>query len=131
MNIIMLLVICLFGLSSFQREDKEQSQKILQEGLPIVNAIDEKDVLPGSFRMSRVVRRVGENGLNFKGLESLQVSGSSQFSEMGLNTIIKKIGAKKIIVVNLRQEDAGFLEPMEGSQGALAFSYLMSMPWWT
>ena len=64
------------------------------------------------------------------GLAELNISGSSQFSEMSLDALIKRIGKKKITIVNLKQEDGGFLEPEQG-KGAIAFSYLMSMPWWT
>lgn len=103
---------------------------VLTEGLPIINSVDEKDILPGGFRMTKVVTLPTENGLNWKGIGELNMSGSSQFSELSLDALIKRIGKKHITIVNVRQEDGGFLEPEEG-KGAIAFSYLMSMPWWT
>ncbi|HEV8051603.1 MAG TPA: hypothetical protein VGP47_03845, partial [Parachlamydiaceae bacterium] len=103
---------------------------LLNTGLPIVNSTDEKDVLPGGFRMSKVVTLPMENGIDFDGIADLNISGSSQFSELSLDALIRRIGRKSITIVNLRQEDGGFLEPAEG-KGAIAFSYLMSMPWWT
>lgn len=103
---------------------------LLTGGLPIINSIDEKDLLPGCFRMTKVVTLPMENGINYEGIADLNISGSSQFSELSLDALIRRIGKKHITIVNLRQEDGGFIEPMEG-KGAIAISYLMSMPWWT
>jgi predicted protein tyrosine phosphatase len=108
----------------------DYKKEILEEGLPIVNSTDEKDILPGAFRTSNVMRLPQSPKINFEGLDTLNISGSSQFSELSLDAIIKRVGKRKITIVNLRQEDGGFLEPKEG-KGAISFSYLMSMPWWT
>lgn len=105
-------------------------QQMLDQGLPAINAVDEKDILPGCFRMSRVLRLPVQSKVNLKGLEALNISGSSQFSELSFETILKKVGRSHITVVDLRQEDGGFLVPLEG-KGAIPFSYVMSMPWWT
>jgi hypothetical protein len=103
---------------------------LLTTGLPIINSIDEKDTLPGCFRMSKVVTLPMENGINYDGIANLNISGSAQFSELSLDALIRRVGKKRITIVNLRQEDGGFIEPMEG-KGAISISYLMSMPWWT
>lgn len=108
----------------------DYQQDLLNYGLPIINSTDEKDILPGSFRMTKVVTIPTPLLPSTEGLGQLNASGSSQFSELGLDILIKRIGKKKITVVNLRQEDGGFIEPVEG-KGAIAFSYLMPMPWWT
>lgn len=108
----------------------DYKNEIQGDGLPIINSMDEKDILPGGFRMSRVVTLPKNDLPNLNGLDTLNISGSSQFSEHGLDAIIKRIGKKHITLVNLRQEDGGFIEPKDG-KGAIAFSYLMSMPWWT
>lgn len=109
---------------------EDYKKEIQEEGLPIINSTDEKDILPGGFRMSKVIALPGQNLPNLEGLDTLNISGSSQFSELSLDALVKRIGKKHITVVNLRQEDGGFLEPQQG-KGAIAFSYLMSMPWWT
>lgn len=111
-------------------ENTDYNDLLLREGLPTINSIDEKDILPGGFRMSKVVTLPHESSISLKGLESLNISGSSQFSELSLDAIIKRINRKKITIVNLKQEDGGFVEPAEG-KGAIAFSKLMKMPWWT
>lgn len=113
----------------FANTKTEFEASLLEEGIPIVNAIEEKDLLPGSFRTSSVVR-LPKTALNLEGLGDLHVSGSSQFSECGLNAVVKKLNKKNITIVNLRQDDGGFLFPEKGS-GAISFSYLMAMPWWT
>lgn len=104
--------------------------ELMANGLPIINSIDEKDVLPGGFRMTKVITLPKEGMPTVEGLDQLNMSGSSQFTEHSLDALIKRIGKKHITIVNLRQEDGGFLEPVEG-KGAIAFSYLMPMPWWT
>lgn len=105
-------------------------EHLLNEGLPIINSTDEREILPGGFRMTKVITLPSNTSMNLEGLGDLNISGSSQFSELSLEAIIKRVGNKHITLVNLRQEDGGFLEPEQG-KGAFAFSYLMSMPWWT
>lgn len=114
----------------FGSSDQAIQQQISDEGIPILNALEEKDLLPGNFRMTRVLRTPQTEKLNLEGLGELNASGSAQFSECGLNAILKKLGKERITLVNLRQEDGGFLEP-ESGVGACSFSYLMAMPWWT
>lgn len=127
-----LIIFLLFfvSISTIYSSEVDYRKKLLNEGLPIINATDEKGVLPGGFRMSKVISLPGALEINLEGLGELNISGSSQFSEMGLDAIIKRVQHPHIHIVNLRQEDGGFLEPEEG-KGAIAFSYLMSMPWWT
>ncbi len=108
----------------------EYLEQLSEEGLPIINASSEKDILPGGFRMVKVITLPEYTTLNLEGLEETKMSGSSQFSQLGLDAIIKRIGKKHITLVNLRQEDGGFIEPVKG-EGDIAFSYLMPIPWWT
>ncbi len=105
-------------------------EQMLARGLPTINSIDETDVLPGVFRMSKVITLPQDANLNYEGLGDLKLSGSAQFSERGLDALIKRIDSKHITLLNVRQEDGGFVEPMEG-KGATAFSLIMPMPWWT
>lgn len=98
-----------------------------REGLPVVNAIDEKDVLPGAFRMSSQ-QQLPLSKINDEGLDRLNVSGSAQFSEFGLDALLKKVARPHLTVVNLRNEEVVFIAPKEG-KGAIAFSYQHSVPW--
>lgn len=126
-RIFSILLATLILTSHVQADYRED---LLENGLPIINSTDEKDILPGGFRMSKVITLPENNLPNLEGLSKLNASGSSQFSEFSLDALIKRIGSKHITIVNLRQEDGGFLQPMEG-KGSISFSYLMPMPWWT
>lgn len=46
------------------------------------------------------------------GLENLKVSGSAQFSEKGLDEILKRIDQKSIILFDLREEPHGFINKL-------------------
>lgn len=127
---LFLLVSTIFTINVFASTESTFREDMLEFGLPIINSTDEKDILPHNFRMSKVVTLPNDNTPNLEGLSDLKMSGSAQFSEASLDALIKRIGQKNITIVNLRQEDGGFIEPVEG-KGAIAFSYLMSMPWWT
>lgn len=108
--------------------EERYDQLIFGEGLPVINSMDESDLVPGNFRMSRVVPLQGKK-INLEGLADLNASGSSQFTLLGLETILKRTGASKFTLVNLRQDDVGFVEPMQGT-GGIAFSYLKPFPCW-
>lgn len=126
----------ILGTSLLGAQDVNFKEILLSaEGLPIINSTDEKDILPGNFRMSKILPLYQDQSLNLSGLDTMNLSGSSQFSEHSLKAIINAIKKQAgdnihITIVNLRQENGGFLDPQEGS-GAIAFSYLMPMPWWT
>lgn len=67
-----------------------------------------EDVLPKNFRKS--TDTLTNSTLNLKGLNSLNISGSSQFTEDSLPLIKKSIHANKnLTVVDLRQESHGFI----------------------
>lgn len=107
--------------------EQKLAKKLIRSGIPIINAIEEKDVLPGCFRTSNVIS-LSDVPINIEGLDTLHISGSAQPSQFGFQALKRRISGH-ITVVNLKQEDGGFIEPKRG-QGAIAFSYLMSMPWW-
>ncbi|HZX14572.1 MAG TPA: hypothetical protein VFF49_09270, partial [Thermodesulfobacteriota bacterium] len=69
--------------------DSSLEEELHREGLPIINSIEEKDILPAGFRMTRVVPLPNEKALNLEGLGDLTLSGSAQFSESGLDAVIK------------------------------------------
>lgn len=47
--------------------------------------------------------------LNNQGLANLTVAGGAQFSKLGLDKIVEKLHAKRITIIDLRQESHGFL----------------------
>ncbi|WP_291567390.1 MULTISPECIES: fused DSP-PTPase phosphatase/NAD kinase-like protein [unclassified Clostridium] len=67
--------------------------------------------LPSHFRKSSDKVNIKDNeSLNLTGLDTLNISGSKQFSENGLALIKNSIGASMpIVVVDLRQESHGFI----------------------
>lgn len=67
--------------------------------------------LPSHFRKSSDKVNTKDNeSLNLTGLDTLNISGSKQFSENGLALIKNAIGASMpIVVVDLRQESHGFI----------------------
>lgn len=69
------------------------------------------DTIPKEFRKTTDLTAIKENkNLNLNGLEKLNVSGSQQFSEYNLPSLLKAIGTSlPITVVDLRQESHGFI----------------------
>lgn len=69
------------------------------------------DVLPSKFRKSSDLQTIANNDeINITGLESLNISGSQQFSKMNLPILLKAIDTKlPIIIFDLRQESHGFI----------------------
>lgn len=67
--------------------------------------------LPHNFRMSTdKVDTANNSGLNLSGLDKLNISGSSEFSEKGLTFMKDAIGDKYPIVdIDLRQESHGYI----------------------
>lgn len=76
----------------------------------VIDSLNEK-VLPKHFRKSSGPSNTDNgNPLNLTGLDTLNISGSCQFSEEGLKLIKKSIGDKYHITdVDLRQESHGFI----------------------
>lgn len=64
--------------------------------------------LPKNFRMCNSEIKDAE-GQDLTGLSELNISGSGQFAENNLNSMKEKIGRNSIIVVDLKQEDHGFI----------------------
>ncbi len=68
-----------------------------------------KDVLPRNFRSCRNPLPEGST-VSREGLDTLRISGSAQFSELGLGALLKKIDViDQLIVVDLRGESHGFI----------------------
>lgn len=69
--------------------------------------------LPNRFRRTPVtteeVQGLPEH-LNRYGFAELLMSGSAQFSHLGLQSMVQAIGRRSIIIVDLRQESHGFVD---------------------
>lgn len=99
LNFFLLTLICVFPL--LQAEE---------EPLLILNMANE-EVLPRSFRTGRTpFRAVRITTPSREGLDSLNISGSGQFSQLSWQAILKAINhAGPVIDIDLRQESHGFL----------------------
>lgn len=96
------------------------NNQIYADDLEDNNSIDTKielyipgtECLPDNFRKStdNIPNKNLYKDINTTGLNTLNISGSSQFSHEGFNTLIKSIGENyKIIDIDLRQESHGFI----------------------
>lgn len=65
--------------------------------------------LPRNFRIPAALGHLFDDPALFYGLDRLKVSGSSQFSEEGLNQIQDVLNYQNITIVDLRQESHGFI----------------------
>lgn len=70
-------------------------------------------VLPSHFRKSTDIQSIANNEqINTMGLESLNISGSQQFSKCNFPILIEALDTKlPIIIFDLRQESHGFINP--------------------
>lgn len=73
----------------------------------ILNAPD-IEMLPPQFRTCEDAYRHPKAPPR-QGLEKLRLSGSAQFSQSGLSAILKRVSARPLFIVDLRQEFHGFL----------------------
>lgn len=100
---IMLIVFCLF--LNITHYPKALSDLNFLEDYPNNNT------LPHHFRKSTdEISETTDNNINLKGLDTLNISGSGQFSESALSLIKDTIPNNfKIIDIDLRQESHGFV----------------------
>lgn len=107
-----IVLICLFPLSnvyaySLEKEDSNNKDVELY--------ITGSECLPDHLRkttdsISEIENKEKNTSLNLQGLNDLNISGSSQFSYTGLDSIVKYInGNYDIIDIDLRQEAHGFI----------------------
>ena len=70
-----------------------------------------KNELPDNFRTTSNLSLIkNKSSLNLNGLESLNISGSQQFSKDNFDLLLKSINANlPILIVDLRQESHGFI----------------------
>jgi hypothetical protein len=76
----------------------------------ILDSLDYND-MPKNFRKSSdLINTQNNKNLNLKGLNTLNISGSQQFSEFNLPLLVNSIGTSlPITVIDLRQESHGFI----------------------
>lgn len=77
----------------------------------VLDSVNYTNILPKNFRKTSDLSILKDSkGLNLKGLDKLNISGSSQFSASNLPLMIKAIGTTMPIVdFDLRQESHGFI----------------------
>lgn len=74
---------------------------------PIIDSSNTEQ-LPKNFRMCNSY--IKDDAVeDLSGLSDLNISGSGQFSENSLDMVKNKIGSNSIIIVDLKQEDHGFI----------------------
>lgn len=68
------------------------------------------DKLPNHFRTTSNIDKLKNSNLNLAGFNSLNISGSEQFSQDNLPILIKDIGTNlPITIIDLREESHGFI----------------------
>lgn len=104
--LIFLIFMLLFSnfsiICSYAKSDNENNYISLDS--------DNKDELPVNFRSSLDLSKIEKNDLNLSGLNTLNISGSSQFTELSLKKTIENINTKfPLYIIDLRQESHGFI----------------------
>lgn len=95
------LVLC-----SFTPSSAEASQPT---SFLILN-MNNESILPRNFRATTLPFMPSDMPIPSRlGLDELQASGSGQFSENSLKTLLKTLPNSKVIIVDLREESHGFL----------------------
>lgn len=104
-------------------------------GLPMISSIDKGGLLPENCRFSSAfpLMRAPSCQINPHILENLHLSGSAQFTQASLKTLIKRIrdleGQVPIAIVSLKREKNLQAFSKEGT-GSVAFSYLKPLISW-
>jgi hypothetical protein len=81
------------------------------EAVQLIKNMDNIKAMPRNFRLSTNHYQPITGPLpTRKGLNTLRASGSSQYSERGLQWILAAIPSSQIILVDLRQESHGFID---------------------
>lgn len=77
----------------------------------VLDSLNYNEVIPKEFRKTTDLESIKDNkNLKLIGLDKLNISGSQQFSEYNLPSLIKKIGTSRpITIADLRQESHGFI----------------------
>lgn len=98
----------LISISLLKGEDK----MIPQKKLSLVINMENHNVLPRNFRMTRepyIPDQMIKTYPSLYGLSKLRASASAQFSEKSLAKILEIVPSNQIILVDLREESHGFI----------------------
>ncbi|CAM2848407.1 phytase [Hathewaya histolytica] len=109
-SILLILLATFFSTISIVEAKQTISTTRNNEDVNLVTDSLNTKTLPKRFRKTSDLTDVDNNNLNLKGLNTLNISGSQQFSAFNLPLIINSIGnSKPITIVDLRQESHGFI----------------------
>lgn len=106
LTLFLLPLIILFSnfncIYTYAKTDKEESYISLD--------FKNKDETPINFRTSINLSKIENNNLDLSGLENLNISGSSQFTELSLSNVKESINTDlPIYIIDLRKESHGFI----------------------
>lgn len=107
----LILILCTLGLLFTLLYD--QTEIPMDKELILISNMKNEKLLPRNFRLAEnlsIYEDLTENSFpSLKGLSQLKASASGQFSEQSLAKILEIIPAKKILIVDLREEAHGFV----------------------
>lgn len=97
----------------FSSEHPIKPSLILADSVYLIQDEPYNESLPRNFRKcSGGFIREHDSSPDTTGLNGLNISGSSEFSNKNLPVLIQTINSKKLIVIDLRQESHGFINGM-------------------
>ncbi|AGF58096.1 hypothetical protein B0P06_003592 [Clostridium saccharoperbutylacetonicum] len=112
LKLLVILVMFMTTISSFMVKKNVEAQSV-EENIAhlVLDTSTEGETIPKEFRKTSDLTSIKDNkNINLKGLDKLNISGSQQFSEFNLPTLIKSIGTSMPITdIDLRQESHGFI----------------------
>lgn len=82
---------------------------LVEEDVYLSLDVENVSKLPNHFRKTSDLSVLKNSTENLKGLSTLNISGSKQFSDKSLSLIIENLSQPKITVIDLRQESHGFI----------------------
>lgn len=107
-----LFILLIYFFSSITINDYIKAESIQENNVNLVlDTLNYKDSIPKNFRKTTALAAIKDNkNLNLKGMDKLNISGSQQFSEFNLSSMITAIGPNvPITIIDLRQESHGFI----------------------
>jgi len=105
-------IILIYIISSLTVGSFIKAENIIDNNVNLViDILDYKESLPKNFRKTTDLSAIKDNkALNLNGMDKLNISGSQQFSEFNLDSMITAIGSTMPkTIVDLRQESHGFI----------------------
>lgn len=109
-----------------QRVDQLFRQFTSQDGLLVLTGIEKGGSLPPLFRTSSILP-FQSGDLCTSGLDTLRLSGSAQFTDSSVQTIVKRIreieGPRPIVFLDICQEGHVHIAPQQGKGAISVVSY--------